>query len=81
MYMLKMFRLFRVWIWRYKKPTGLQSFLDHSPHQICRGEWLIDLTTALNVLKLAELQNRLNPGSAHQSDLPRAKAVGDVDLF
>jgi len=63
-----------------QKAHGLADFLA----ELCAGmpqDWLIDVTTALNVLKLTELQNRLHPGPSHNASEPLAKAVGDVDLF
>lgn len=63
-----------------QKAHGLADFLA----ELCAGmpqDWLIDVTTALNVLKLTELQNRLHPGASQEANEPLAKAVGDVDLF
>jgi hypothetical protein len=63
-----------------QKTRGLADFLA----ELCSGmpqDWLIDMTTALNVLKLTEMQSRLHPSQPQCNGEGLAKAVGDLDLF
>ncbi len=61
-----------------QKADGLADFMAELSAGMPQ-DWLIDVSTALNVLKLTELQNRLHPAPVAGENL--AKAVGDVDLF
>lgn len=63
-----------------QKAHGLADFLAELSAGMPQ-DWLIDVTTALNVLKLTELQNRLHPARLQNPDEGFSKAVGDVDLF
>ncbi len=62
-----------------QKTRGLADFLTELSSGLPQ-DWLIDVTTALNVLKLSELQSRLLP-SGKDVDADRPRAVGDLDLF
>jgi len=62
-----------------QKTLGLADFLTELSSGLPQ-EWLIDVTTALNVLKLSELQSRLLPTHS-RVDPERSRAVGDLDLF
>lgn len=63
-----------------QKTRGLADFLA----ELCSGmpqDWLVDMTTALNVLKLTDMQSRLHPAQPKSGGESLAKAVGDLDLF
>lgn len=64
-----------------QKARGLAEFIDTVTAAIPE-EILVDITTALNLVKLADMQKALS-GSAqrHGHSQPLTRAVGDCDLF
>lgn len=64
-----------------QKTRGLAEFID----TICGSipdEVLIDMTTALNLVKLADMRRALaGDGFRHGHSQPLSRAAGDFDLF
>ena len=64
-----------------QKARGLAEFID----TIAAGvpdEHVVDIATALNLVKLADMQKALSGGGLrHGHSQPLSKAVGDFDLF
>lgn len=63
-----------------QKTRGLAEFIDTITGTI-PTEWVIDVTTALSLVKLAEMQKALGAGMRHGHSQPLDKASGDCDLF
>ena len=63
-----------------QKTRGLAEFIDTVTSSI-PGEWIVDVSTALNLVKLAEMQKALGSAMRHGHSQPLDKAAGDFDLF
>lgn len=63
-----------------QKARGLAEFIDTITGSIPL-EWAVDVTTALSLVKLAEMQKALGAGLRHGHSQPIDKASGDFDLF
>jgi hypothetical protein len=63
-----------------QKTRGLAEFIDTITGTIPTG-WVVDVTTALSLVKLAEMQKALSSGMRHGHSQPLSKAAGDFDLF
>ena len=63
-----------------QKTRGLAEFIDTITGTI-PNEWLVDVTTALSLVKLAEMQKSLGAGMRHGHSQPLTKAAGDFDFF
>ncbi|NTJ41325.1 hypothetical protein G6L28_01775 [Agrobacterium larrymoorei] len=63
-----------------QKTRGLAEFIDTITGSI-PAEWAVDVTTALNLVKLAEMQKALGAGLRQGHSQPLDKASGDFDLF
>lgn len=64
-----------------QKARGLAEFIDTVTASIPE-EILIDVTTALNLVKLADMQKALSGGMyRHGHSQPITRAAGDFDLF
>jgi hypothetical protein len=64
-----------------QKARGLAEFIDTFTAAIPE-EILVDITTALNLVKLADMQKSLSGGMhRHGHSQPLSRAAGDFDLF
>lgn len=63
-----------------QKTRGLAEFIDTITSDIPDG-WTVDLTTALSLIKLAEMHKALSSGMRHGHSQPLSKAAGDFDFF
>ncbi|MBO0132442.1 MULTISPECIES: chemotaxis protein CheT [Agrobacterium] len=63
-----------------QKTRGLAEFIDTVTGSI-PGEWIVDVSTALSLVKLAEMQKALGAAFRHGHSQPLDKASGDFDLF
>jgi hypothetical protein len=64
-----------------QKARGLAEFIDTVTASIPE-EILVDVTTALNLVKLADMQRALSGGMyRHGHSQPLTRAAGDFDLF
>lgn len=63
-----------------QKARGLAEFIDTITGSI-PVEWAVDVTTALSLVKLAEMQKALGAGLRHGHSQPIDRASGDFDLF
>jgi len=64
-----------------QKTRGLAEFIDTITATIPE-DWLVDITTALNLVKLADMQKALsNQMARHGHSQPLTKAAGDFDFF
>lgn len=63
-----------------QKTRGLAEFIDTITGSI-PDNWLVDVTTALNLVKLADMQKALSSGVRHGHSQPLTKAAGDFDFF
>jgi hypothetical protein len=63
-----------------QKTRGLAEFIDTITGTIPTG-WVVDVSTALSLVKLAEMQKALGAGMRHGHSQPLDKASGDIDLF
>jgi hypothetical protein len=64
-----------------QKARGLAEFIDTVTASIPE-EILVDVTTALNLVKLADMQKALSGGMhRHGHSQPLSRAAGDFDLF
>ena len=59
---------------------GLAEFIDTITGSI-PADWAVDVTTALSLVKLAEMQKALGSGLRHGHSQPLTKAAGDFDFF
>ncbi len=63
-----------------QKTRGLAEFIDTITGTI-PADWMIDMTTALSLVKLADMQKALGAGLRHGHSQPLVKAAGDFDFF
>ncbi len=63
-----------------QKTRGLAEFIDTITGTI-PDVWLVDVTTALSLVKLADMQKALGQGLRHGHSQPIGKASGDFDFF
>lgn len=63
-----------------QKTRGLAEFIDTITGGI-PNEWMVDVSTALNLVKLADMQKALTNGLRHGHSQPLSKAAGDFDFF
>ncbi|MBX9456615.1 MAG: hypothetical protein KL863_11665 [Rhizobium sp.] len=64
-----------------QKARGLAEFIDTIAASVPE-EFLVDVATALNLVKLADMQKALSGGSMrHGHSQPITRAAGDFDLF
>lgn len=63
-----------------QKTRGLAEFIDTITASIPE-DWQIDLTTAISLVKLADMQRALATGLRHGHSQPIVKAAGDFDFF
>ena len=63
-----------------QKTRGLAEFIDTITGTI-PNDWIVDVTTALSLVKLADMQKALGAGIRHGHSQPLTKAAGDFDLF
>lgn len=59
---------------------GLAEFIDTVTGSI-PGDWIVDVSTALSLVKLAEMQKALGAAIRHGHSQPLDKVAGDFDLF
>ncbi len=63
-----------------QKTRGLAEFIDTITGGI-PADWVVDVTTALNLVKLADMQKALGNGLRHGHSQPLGKAAGDFEFF
>ena len=63
-----------------QKTRGLAEFIDTITGTIPEG-WTVDVSTALSLVKLADMQRALSSGMRHGHSQPLSKAAGDFDFF
>jgi hypothetical protein len=63
-----------------QKTRGIAEFIDTITASIPE-EWLIDVSTAISLVKLADMQKALSNGHRHGHSQPLSKAAGDFDFF
>jgi hypothetical protein len=64
-----------------QKARGLAEFIDTISAGVPE-EMMVDVATALNLVKLADMQKALSGGSLrHGHSQPITRAAGDIDLF
>jgi len=63
-----------------QKTRGLAEFVDTITASI-PNEWMVDVSTALSLVKLADMKNALGKGMRHGHSQPIGKASGDFDFF
>ena len=63
-----------------QKTRGLAEFIDTITGSI-PSDWMVDMSTALSLVKLAEMQKALGAGLRHGHSQPLGKAAGDFDFF
>ncbi|MEX2696053.1 chemotaxis protein CheT [Rhizobium mongolense] len=63
-----------------QKTRGLAEFIDTITGEIPQS-WVVDVATALSLVKLAEMQKALGGATRHGHSLPLSKAAGDFDFF
>jgi hypothetical protein len=63
-----------------QKARGLAEFIDTVTATI-PNEWVVDVSAALNLVKLADMQKALGAGMRHGHSQPLTKAAGDFDFF
>jgi hypothetical protein len=63
-----------------QKTRGLAEFIDTITASIPES-WLVDVTTALNLVKLADMQKALGNGLRHGHSQPISRAAGDFEEF
>ena len=63
-----------------QKTRGLAEFIDTVTGSI-PGDWIVDVSTALSLVKLAEMQKALGAAMRHGHSQPLDKVAGDFDLF
>ena len=64
-----------------QKARGLAEFMDTVTASIPE-DILVDVTTALNLVKLADMQKSLSGGMhRHGHSQPLSRVAGDIDLF
>ncbi|MGV2128030.1 hypothetical protein GOZ78_18705 [Agrobacterium vitis] len=63
-----------------QKSRGLAEFIDTITADVS-DDWKVDMTTALSLVKLAEMQKALGDGLRHGHSQPLSKVAGDFDFF
>ena len=63
-----------------QKTRGLDEFVD-TITATNPTDWMIDMTTAMSLVKLADMQKALGAGLRHGHSQPLVKAAGDFDFF
>jgi hypothetical protein len=63
-----------------QKTRGIAEFIDTITASI-PDSWIVDVTTALNLVKLADMQKALSNGMRHGHSQPLGKAAGDFEAF
>ncbi|MBO3758386.1 hypothetical protein J5J10_15140 [Ciceribacter sp. L1K23] len=63
-----------------QKARGLAEFIDTITGTI-PDNWVVDVSTALSLVKLADMQKALGAGIRHGHSQPLTKAAGDFDFF
>jgi hypothetical protein len=63
-----------------QKTRGLAEFIDTITADI-PSDWMVDVSTALSLVKLADMQKALTNGMRHGHSQPLSKAAGDFDFF
>lgn len=63
-----------------QKSRGLAEFIDTITGEIPQG-WMVDVATALSLVKLTEMQKALGGSMRHGHSQPLSKAAGDFDFF
>ncbi len=63
-----------------QKTRGLAEFVDTITSTI-PDTWTVDVSTALSLVKLADMQKALASGLRHGHSQPLNKAAGDFDFF
>lgn len=63
-----------------QKTRGLAEFIDTITGTI-PNEWMVDVSTAISLIKLADMQKALASGLRHGHSQPISKAAGDFDFF
>lgn len=64
-----------------QKTRGLAEFISHITADM-PGGWAVDVTTALNLVKLADMQKALSSAASRpEAAQPLAKASGDFEAF
>ena len=63
-----------------QKTRGLAEFIDTITASI-PDSCIVDITTALNLVKLADMQKALSNGLRHGHSQPLGKAAGDFEAF
>lgn len=63
-----------------QKARGLAEFIDTITADVS-NDWTVDMTTALSLVKLSEMQKALGDGLRHGHSQPLTKAAGDFDFF
>ncbi|SRR5690606_24429578 len=63
-----------------QKARGLAEFIDTITANI-PDDWAVDVSTALNLVKLADMRKALATGIRHGHSQPLGKTAGDFDFF
>nr|WP_316652305.1 hypothetical protein [uncultured Gellertiella sp.] len=63
-----------------QKTRGLAEFIDTVTANIS-DDWVVDVSTAVNLVKLADMQKALAGAMRHGHSQPLSKAAGDFDFF
>lgn len=63
-----------------QKTRGIAEFIDTITGDMPDG-WMVDVATALSLVKLTEMQKALGGSGRHGHSQPLAKAAGDFDFF
>ncbi|MFB9950140.1 hypothetical protein ACFFP0_14860 [Rhizobium puerariae] len=63
-----------------QKTRGIAEFIDTITATI-PGNWMVDVSAALSLVKLADMQKALANGLRHGHSQPLSKAAGDFDFF
>ncbi len=63
-----------------QKTRGIAEFVDTITGDMPDG-WMVDVATALSLVKLTEMQKALGGSQRHGHSQPLAKAAGDFDFF
>lgn len=63
-----------------QKTRGIAEFIDTVTASIPES-WMVDVTTALNLVKLADMRKALADGLRHGHSQPLGKAAGDFEAF
>jgi hypothetical protein len=63
-----------------QKTRGIAEFIDTISGGVPAG-WMVDVATALSLVKLSEMKKKLSGGAIYAHAQPLAKAAGDFDFF